>query len=379
MPEDHNTSSRIAFASIEHRLRKNGHDGIFLESRPDRGAGTDEWIRIAAAAVAQANEALPADTVWGESVSASPAGWLVKLDSIGTRQQTLAWLSSFAGYLDTAGYPGEIAPARQVWLPSWLQDNRVPRMTAHLAYRLSKPFVRGNVDTRGPAGWNVESETTEALCEDAVSWAAFPGGALLFSEGRSQLLMQRDDVAEHLARAVRRTAAAGVTCVRKSPLLVRRVQLSAWGQLTCQLEAPDQTWHARLDELRAHLVKHADRLDLAVIRLSANWAVDWTDLAGSTPPLPYVSEGQVRNNRQLWDQHTPDAYGLQVLTEQHLARVDNLDGWEVSAVAPGRFLVQARDLAAWYAGTEPEPGVLDRARRDFGAAIFTPEAVAARS
>ena len=38
-----------------------------------------------------------------------------------------------------------------------------------------------------------------------------------------------------------------------------------------------------------------------------------------------------------------------------------------------RYLVEARDLDAWYADPEPDPAVLARAREDFGEAIATPE------
>lgn len=378
MREDHHPT-RVALASIQRRLRENGHDGIFLEFRPDHGAGTEGCLRAIAEAVEHANAGVPPESVWAQSLSASPTGWLVKLDSIGTWPQTQQWLAVFTAHLDNAGYPGELLAAAQVWLPSWLQANRVPRLTAHLACRLSRPFVQGNADTRGRAGWDVDSQTTAAVCAAAAAWAAPPGAPVLFSEGRSQSLLRGDDIEAQLSSAVTRTAAAGITFAQRSPLLVRRVQLAAWGQLTYQLEAPEQTWHARLDELRAVLVKHADLVELAVIRLSPNWALDWTDLAGATPPLPYVSEGRVRNNRQLWAEHTPDAYGVQVLTEGHLARVNDLGGWEVSVVAPGRYLVQARDLAPWYAATEPDADVIEQARRDFGAAILTPEAIAASS
>lgn len=376
MREDHHTT-RVAVASIQRRLRDNGHDGVFLEFRPDRDGGTGEGVRAVVAAVEHANAAAPAETVWGQSLSASPTGWLVKLDSIGTWDQTQQWLASFAEHLDNAGYSGELLAAAQVWLPSWLQANRTPRLTAHLACRLSRPFVQGNVDTRGPAAWDVDSEATAVVCAAAVGWAAPAGAPVLFSEGRSQTLLRGDGLAAQLSRAVTRTAAAGVTFAQRSPLLARRVQLGAWGQLIYQLEAPERSWRERLDELRAVLVAHAALVELAMIRLSPNWALDWTDLAGATPPLPYVSEGRVRNNRQLWAEHTPDAYGVQVLTERHLARANDLDGWDVSAVAPDRYLVQARDLAPWYAGAEPDAEVVEQARRDFGAAILTPEAIAA--
>ena len=88
-----------------------------------------------------------------------------------------------------------------------------------------------------------------------------------------------------------------------------------------------------------------------------------------------VSEGQWRNNRQLWHAYVPDAHGIQLLTAEHVDKLDNLDTWNVSQVAPDRYLVEARDLEAWYAADEPAPEVLAAARRDFRDAILTPEII----
>lgn len=77
-------------------------------------------------------------------------------------------------------------------------------------------------------------------------------------------------------------------------------------------------------------------------------------------------------------EYTPDAYGIQILTDAHLARARSLAEWDVQEMAPARHLVQARDLAPWFADDIPAPEVLAAARHDFGDMILTPEAIAAR-
>lgn len=63
--------------------------------------------------------------------------------------------------------------------------------------------------------------------------------------------------------------------------------------------------------------------------------------------------------RHLEASRTPDAYGVQILNDIHLSHTTNLDAWEVTTVAPGRHLVQARDQAAWFA-TNPPSAITSR-------------------
>jgi hypothetical protein len=105
-----------------------------------------------------------------------------------------------------------------------------------------------------------------------------------------------------------------------------------------------------------------------------NWTQRVVSCALSTgrPLLPYVQEYHVRYNRHLNGQYIPDAHGLQVLTDAHLARVDDLSGWIIEPLGAGKHLVQAKDLEPWYATIDPDPDTLAKARTDFGGMLLTP-------
>jgi len=83
----------------------------------------------------------------------------------------------------------------------------------------------------------------------------------------------------------------------------------------------------------------------------------------------------VVESRPLMSSFVPDVNGIQVLTDAHLARANDLSAWSITSLNAGRHLVEAKDLAAWYANPEPDPRLLEQARADFGNMILTPEAI----
>jgi hypothetical protein len=66
---------------------------------------------------------------------------------------------------------------------------------------------------------------------------------------------------------------------------------------------------------------------------------------------------------------------MQLLTDEHLARVSDLSQWTVTHVTAGRTLVEAPDLAEWLRPGGPPHSVLDHARADFGRALVSAEDV----
>jgi hypothetical protein len=93
---------------------------------------------------------------------------------------------------------------------------------------------------------------------------------------------------------------------------------------------PDLSWPDLIDQLREPLLWHPQLLDYGFVRT------------------------------------TTDAHGIQILTGAHLAKAHDLSVWTISEVAPDRYLVEAADLAAWYAQPHPAPATLTQARADFG-------------
>jgi hypothetical protein len=131
------------------------------------------------------------------------------------------------------------------------------------------------------------------------------------------------------------------------------------------------SWQDRLKQVTAAMVAFPDDTDLAFVRYSVPYTISWTQLQTGSPPLPYVEEYHVRYNRHLFSQYTPDANGLQILTDTHLGHATDLSDWVIEPLGGGRHLVQAKSLEPWYATIDPDPKTLEKARADFGKMILT--------
>ena len=370
-----NSSGVVAeLAGINRRLELNA-DALQLLFR---GAGENrrrplaDAMAAARAAMTHANDSVSPDTVWAESVEPSPDGPVVFLDLIGTVEQNRSWLTAFTEELTRAGWSGRLTPAPTPPTEAAGLDTAI-RPAAYLALRMNEEPPPGTVGRWGPPRWAVDAGTTTALCRYLVDWAALPGAAVQLAMGRSRLEFSGDDVTEHLVWAAEHDHTAGLAYA--APAAVRRADLGAWGQVTCQVSDHGPDWRARVQHLRAPLLQFADRLDVAFLRTGRYEVTSWIDLAGAVPVLPHVSEAKVRRNRRLWDRYLPDAHGIQIVTAAHLSRLGPLPGWDVQPLAGGRHLVQARDLEPWFAAAEPDPNVVAAARADFAGALLTPEVI----
>lgn len=66
-----------------------------------------------------------------------------------------------------------------------------------------------------------------------------------------------------------------------------------------------------------------------------------------------------------------DAYGVQVLTDEHLQRATDLSRWRSESLGDDRHLIAHPQLDRWFAAPEPDPDLLQRARADLGPLIVT--------
>ncbi|WP_433728018.1 hypothetical protein ACQP2Y_13900 [Actinoplanes sp. CA-051413] len=373
-----NSSGVVAeLAAINRRLELNA-DALQLLFRGAEGESHRSLADAMAAAgdaMAHANGSVRPDTVWAESVEPSPDGPVVFLDLIGTAEQNRSWLTAFTGALTRNGWSGVVTPAPVPPSAGTVGLDTAIRPAAYLAFRMAEVPPPGTVGRWGPPRWAVDAGTTTALCRYLVNWAALPDAAVQLAMGRSRQEFSGGDVAEHLVWAAQHDHTAGIAYGASAA--VRRADLGAWGQVTCQVGDDNPDWRARVEHVRAPLLEFADRLDVAFIRTGRYEVTSWIDLAGAVPALPHVTEAKVRRYRRLWDRYVPDAHGIQVVTGAHLSRLGPLPGWDVQPLAGGRHLVQARDLEPWFATDEPDPAVVAAARADFADALLTPEVLKA--
>lgn len=375
---------KVALARIERRVKQENRGEVFLRLKPGRGqwaaVGNPATMAAFEAAVVHANDQTEG---WAEAsfTAPTPGGPVVYLDPGDTEAETRGWVEALAAHLEGAGITGalDVAPQDST-LGRFRADRRVCVPTALHAYSLSTPFPAGTPKPWTLA-WGVAPDVTQDLLRSAVEWCnADPAAEFHLDQGLSTVRIGPENAAAVLEATMSdvEPGSGGLTGLRQHPLSVRSTHLTHWGEMVFQVDDDTDDWRSRVAALTETLLLRPAGLDLAVARLNLHGTRGWGDLS-PYPPLPAVGEGDVWLNRHLLDRYTPDAHGLQILTDRHLEKARDLSGWHVEEVAPSRFLVRAGDLEPWFAGPEPGPELLAAARHDFGAMILTPTAIAAEA
>ena len=220
--------------------------------------------------------------------------------------------------------------------------------------------------------WYVDPTLTRYLADQAIVWAYRRGDKHSFVREGWAVRPADLDYGQALADGLERCAGASVEFVRARPFRGRQAAFTTQGLAKYAIVDPDSVWDDQLADIRRVLTWSSPRTDLGLIRRESRSTVVWSR---PSPPWPHVSEAEVRYSRPLLTSFTPDVAGLQLLTDAHLDRAHDLTGWKTTKLAAGRHLVEARDLGAWYAEADPDPGLLEQARRDFGSMILTAEAI----
>ncbi|MGW0856961.1 hypothetical protein [Streptomyces sp. NPDC002690] len=349
----------IELDSILRQLEANGHDGVRVEFAPDGRGGRDGAVVADVAgqglrtANEVANEAAP-DSVWGSFLTATFAGVSVLVDGLWSEEALVLWLKTYADELRAGGLSGELRATKTSRLPDWLRQIADPMMTAYVA--LDAP------DDAGVTGWS----------ERAERWAAEAGGDAYVSNGGMSQLDTTGDVAVHLASALR--VASSGTLLRADAQASRAafVHIDRGGLGTYQNHDASASSEARVARVRGAILAEAEYAYYAFMAPTPRQASLWDDRDRALPLLrPEVSGFVLRTNADLWNRFVPDVHCIQLLTDEHLAKVSDLSRWDVTRVAPGRTLVEAPDLAEWLRPEGPAPSTVDRARADFGRALVS--------
>jgi hypothetical protein len=152
------------------------------------------------------------------------------------------------------------------------------------------------------------------------------------------------------------------------------VNFDSAGKATLGCLRQPEKWPESVDRVRQFLIDHDLSLELGMIRYRRGLTEAWPDVDYSQPRPP-VSRAEIAWNPHMFDRYVPDASGAQILTDAHLERANDLSGWNIGQLGPGRHLVEAPDLADWFENEEPTSDVVKAARADFGDMILTPQAV----
>ena len=280
------------------------------------------------------------------------------------------WAAAFASALESSGLDGNLT-AETSDFPEMKSVN-VTALSAVVALTGWRPVA----DHSTTPGWIVDETLGARVFDWATAWVADGGDSLHVGLGLSMARRPRSVVPGLLAAATHPNSTPQLI---NSPDLehVRQVSLTRNGHLVVQLRDVDRTWEERLGELREVVTTFADVSDFGLLRHAQAGQVSITGVISGypAPKLP-VSFGETspatyyESERYLDGTHVPDAYGLQLLGDEHLSRISNIKGWRVTPVTKSRHLVEAADPSSWFADEAPDPSVVQRAREDFSEAIL---------
>jgi hypothetical protein len=224
------------------------------------------------------------------------------------------------------------------------------------------------------SGWDVPAALTQKIVDAGVAWGRFPGADVYLSRGTHRIRTKLD-LGSRLAGGVIKFGMAEVIYLRWEPRRMVSMAFSVEGSGFYQVRDDTVSWQDRLEQVTAAMAAFPEDTDLAFLRYNWTPTSDWSALTTARPPLPYVEEHHIYYNKHLHSQYTPDAHGLQLLTDAHLRHANDLSDWLIEPLGGGRYLVGAQDLEPWYATLDPDPATLAKARADFGKMILTPQSV----
>jgi hypothetical protein len=328
-------------------------------------------VPLAAEALGDAVAGLDDDVISSGEVLVFPRGPVVNLGYCDEQEVLETWLTALAAVLGARGLAGRLEPFTWDDIPEWLVDE--PGVVPTLALTVS-PDPR--YEAGGPPGWHGEPAATQGLLDVLVPWCldgAEPGSVSL----ANGVLVQRcdpDALREVVGLALAGQAYADVNLTNgTSADRFRLFRASATGLVTVATGGGPGRAVVRLEELLRRLAPFVESGLLRPAVVGARWyEVVAPDVhVGGPALLPgRLPARELKRMRGLLAGQVADAYGVQLLTDAHLAHVRDLSGWDVEEIAPDRHLVRSREPEPWFAPGGPDDDVLERARDDFGDALL---------
>lgn len=368
---------RVMWTAIRRRFRETGAAGVFLLVKPTGVKGCPPNLAadvVAAVAAADADQDPSSGVERSSAVIATPRGPAISVNCVGDELSLESWTDAMADDLSRRGYAGSVTVPAQAWPAPAFQKAcyRYWAPSAHLAFTLTDPAIYGYP----PFAWLVGDEATRELSRHATQWTTLPEAKTYVVEHARSFNLATAVPADAFEDVMRRSGSCAVKAVAGSTWDYRSVDVHDQGKVTYSAGRPGSGWWDHALAVGEALVAHGPSLDIGFVRIGSSFG-GWNL---GHPRLPHVSESNLRYNRHTYADWAPDAHVVQVLTESHLSKANDLSDWKTKALGNGRYLVAARDAAPWFTGTvvlqdtpfpQPEEGVLEQARRDFGDMILT--------
>ncbi|MBM6400502.1 hypothetical protein [Phycicoccus sonneratiae] len=286
----------------------------------------------------------------------------------GTPEQVDPWLDRVVQSLADAGVRGTLGGAGGVAPPMWTREafQRAPTFFALIGFRPGPGA--GPYD-----GWTPDEDARALAVDLACDWVDVAGATLVVhADLRAALPADRATVANVMAGDVRRHGSASATGYLKDEMVVRMASFQSPAALSLMHQTLGE-WRPFVDQARdTFRTMSLDEVTIGMTS-SQSWGLLMQPPARSDSPF---NGRAYQYHPERWHEFLLDPSGIQLLTNQHLEKANDLSAWSTQRVDDGHVLVEARDLGAWYepiAAGEPIPdALLSAARNDFGEMILTP-------
>ena len=353
--------------SIDKAMREAGLSDFWIHFRTDNYSLDDLGRALGAA-----NNS---DGTFAEGGWQTPTGIVFLVTDPGKSGDFEEWMSRLVSKLESMGATGELEGTRPAgFLGDWPTDDPTP--AAFLAWPEDLEAV--TADEYRESHWHVPTVATAGIVDHAAAWTEAGGDQSIIFLGTFPLAVSPEtDVASMMRSSIIHNNHTASIRFQSDQQRGRMATFNPGGAAVMQEIGAHVPWQQRLEAVRSALnslpIQH---LELAFIRPAPPWANSWTRI-DVPQKLPDLREFHIRYNRHLLSRYTPDAHGVQILTDQHLAQARDLSSWNIQELGHGRHLVEAADLTAWYSTPLPDQEVVDQARHDFGDMILTKETISA--
>lgn len=357
----------IDFESVREAWRESGRYQFWLELRTD-----DDRMREFIFALEAVHEIFePVDGPSYQFAARSLDGLVTRAEGVADDEQLDQWLELLAQHFEDQHFSGTIRGASYARAPEWYD---VAETRSHVTTPYppeSTAFVAWETEVE-PGPWRVSRQATVRIGNHIASWVEPGGPEIIVRRGVFQYTTNDPaDIAPTIVTETLASADTGVLRYQSDGAVGRAASVSALGETTFQDIDTHQPWQRRISHLRACITSLPELTQQAFIRPSHRCTMGWEYSIADKQSLPYLEGTPFRAPAQLRDRYVPDAHGIQVLCDAHLARAHDLTHWRISDLGHGRKLVEAADLTSWYSAPLPDPAVVEQARRDFGGMILT--------
>lgn len=237
--------------------------------------------------------------------------------------------------------------------------------------RRTEPTVFCSYATSGEPDylrWGVTHELGSRLSDQMADWVTMPR-AKNFLTYETTTPVAETHLGLPLLEALERDTSSSVTATVELPErdLRRTARAMRGGLVSYFWWDEDLDWkRKRADLEQALLFSPADlRCGFVTRSYTGGWRSTFS------PPWPHTTPSKLRYDIGSLRNRVPDACGMQVLTDGHLAQAHDLETWLIKKLAGGRCLVTHPNVDDWYADDVPPAELLESARNDFGSMILS--------